>query len=199
VTDDGVGRLLAVSLHQSIGDTLPQRLEYYEHWLSPMGLREGRGGLAPLGAVLSFLRQEGEPAYTRVMLLAGRYAADWHHADAGFTLRLMPSVPRWLRTRIALRRVRPLLKAAFDPASVRVATRRGVGTVTIAQSVFCTLREAWAWPTCAYYAAAVQQALALHGVEADVQIATCAAQGAKRCQLTVAFGRRPAAGETPAV
>ena len=28
------------SLHQSIGDALPLRLEYYEHWLTPMGRRE---------------------------------------------------------------------------------------------------------------------------------------------------------------
>jgi hypothetical protein len=198
MTDDGVGRLLVVSLHQSIGDTLPQRLEYYEHWLTPMGLREGRGGLAPLGAVLSFLRQEGEPAYTRVMLLAGRYAADWHHADAGWRLRLMRWVPRWLRKRIALRRVRPLLRATFEPVSVSVSTRRGVGTVTIARSVFCTLRETWAWPTCAYYAGAVQQALALHGVEAEVGIAVCAGQGEKRCRLTVHFGRRPASEDATA-
>ena len=30
-------------------------------WLNPSGLRDGRIGLAPLAAVLSFLRQEGEP------------------------------------------------------------------------------------------------------------------------------------------
>ena len=65
MTDDGIGRLLVASLHQSIGEVLPTRLEYYEHWLSPMGLREGRSGLAPLGAVLIFLRQEGEGPYTR--------------------------------------------------------------------------------------------------------------------------------------
>jgi predicted hydrocarbon binding protein len=192
VTDDGVGRLLVVSLHQSIGETLPQRLEYYEHWLSPMGLRDGRGGLAPLGAVLSFLRQEGEPAYTRVMLLAGRYSADWHHAEDGVTRRLMPWVPRWLRKRLALGRVRRLLEAAFEPVEVKVSTRRGVGTVKIARSVFCTLRDSWAWPTCAYHAGAVQRSLALHGVEAEVQIAACAAQGARRCELTVNFRRRAA-------
>ena len=31
--------LLVASLHQSIGEVLPTRLEYYEHWLSPMGRR----------------------------------------------------------------------------------------------------------------------------------------------------------------
>jgi hypothetical protein len=193
-----VGRLLVVSLHQSIGEALPQRLDYYEHWLTPMGLREGRGGLAPLGAVLSFLRQEGEPAYTRVMLLAGRYSADWHHAEARWSLELLRWLPRWLRAQIVLRRMRRLLRAAFAPASVKVRMRRRGGTLTITRSVFCTLRDAWAWPTCAYYAGAVQQALALHGIDAEVAIATCAAQGGGRCHLTVAFGRRAAPEDTAA-
>ena len=60
MNDAGVGRLLVASLHQGIADLLPTRLEFYEGWLNPAGLREGRIGLAPLAAVLSFLRQEGE-------------------------------------------------------------------------------------------------------------------------------------------
>ena len=59
--DAGIGRLLVASLHQGIADLLPTRLEFYESWLNPAGLRDGRIGLAPLAAVLSFLRQEGEP------------------------------------------------------------------------------------------------------------------------------------------
>ena len=61
MTDASVGRLLVASLHQSIADLLPMRLEFYEAWLHPSGLREGRIGLAPLAAVLSFLRLEGAP------------------------------------------------------------------------------------------------------------------------------------------
>ena len=61
MTEAGIGRLLVASLHQAIADLLPTRLEFYEAWLNPAGLREGRIGLAPLAAVLSFLRQEGEP------------------------------------------------------------------------------------------------------------------------------------------
>src|SRR5687767_4824475 len=70
MNDSGVGRLLVASLHQGIADLLPSRLEFYESWLHASGLREGRIGLAPLAAVLSFLRQEGE-AYR---LVAGRAA-----------------------------------------------------------------------------------------------------------------------------
>ena len=42
MTDAAVGRLLVASLHQSIADLLPTRLEFYESWLNPSGLREGR-------------------------------------------------------------------------------------------------------------------------------------------------------------
>ena len=78
--DAGVGRLLVASLHQGIADLLPTRLEFYEAWLNPAGLRDGRIGLAPLAAVLSFLRQEGEP-YQLVAARAGEYTAEWLVAD----------------------------------------------------------------------------------------------------------------------
>src|SRR5687767_5143678 len=72
----GVGRVLVASLHQGISDLMPSRLEFYENWLNPIGMRDGRIGLAPLAAVLSFLRQEGQP-YTLVTQRAGEYAAQW--------------------------------------------------------------------------------------------------------------------------
>ena len=64
------------SLHQGIADLLPMRLEFYEAWLHPSGLREGRIGLAPLAAVLSFLRLEGAP-YHLIAARAGEYTAEW--------------------------------------------------------------------------------------------------------------------------
>ena len=74
--DAGIGRLLVASLHQGIADRLPDRLEFYENWLNPRGLRDGTIGLAPLHAVLSFLRTEGDD-YARVTTTAGEYAAQW--------------------------------------------------------------------------------------------------------------------------
>ena len=54
----------------------PTRLGFYENWLNAEGLRDGTIGLAPLYAVLSFLRQEGE-AYQLITTRAGEYAAEW--------------------------------------------------------------------------------------------------------------------------
>ncbi len=103
MNDAGVGRLLVASLHQGIADVLPSRLEFYESWLNPTGLREGRIGLAPLAAVLSFLRQEGE-AYRLVAERAGEYSAEWTFAD----------VPAYERT---------LVRALPDPIRVRLVSR----------------------------------------------------------------------------
>ncbi|MGE0815453.1 MAG: hypothetical protein AB7O28_02955 [Vicinamibacterales bacterium] len=194
MTGDGIGRLLVVSLHQSIGEVLPARLEYYEHWLTPMGLKDGRSGLAPLGAVLSFLRREGEASYTAVMRTAGALSAEWHHADERTGGRLLGWLPRRMRARVVLRRSRGLLRAAFQPLDVAVSSRRGDGVVTLTHSVFCTLREPWPWPTCAYVAGALEKYFALHGLTADVQLAGCEAQGASHCTLTVTLAS-PAAGE----
>ena len=200
MTDGGIGRILVASLHQSIGDALPTRLEYYEHWLTPMGLRDGRAGRAPLGAVLSFLRQEGQVAHDRVMTGAGRYSAEWHYAQSGSTQRLLKLLPRGLRARVALRRSRRLLRSAFAPAVVRVSVRRGAGAVSISGAIFCELRDPWPWPTCRYYAAAVTRHLALQGVNADVTIETCQSSGVGPCRLAVTFrkGSAELPGEEPA-
>src|SRR5436853_7771766 len=76
MSEAGIGRVLVASLHQGIADILPTRLGFYENWLSVQGLREGTIGLAPLYAVLSFLRQEGQ-AYQIITTRAGEYAAEW--------------------------------------------------------------------------------------------------------------------------
>src|SRR5882757_10886701 len=102
MSEAGIGRVLVASLHQAIADILPTRLGFYENWLNAEGLREGTIGLAPLYAVLSFLRQEGD-AYKLITTRAGEYAADW-------TVQSMPpiqraalrSAPMWLRRRLLL-------------------------------------------------------------------------------------------------
>src|SRR5258706_16349495 len=85
--DAGIGRVLVASLHQGIADILPMRLAFYEGWLNAEGLREGTIGLAPLYAVLSFLRQEEDDAYRKITTLAGEYAAEW-------TVESMPAMRR---------------------------------------------------------------------------------------------------------
>ena len=110
MSEPRIGRVLVASLHQAIADVLPSRLEFYENWLSNAGLREGTIGLAPLSAVLSFLRTEGE-AYGPITARAGEYAADWTvNSLSAIERRVIRALPPALRVRAALQN-----RAVADP------------------------------------------------------------------------------------
>src|ERR1019366_5102076 len=97
-----IGRVLVASLHQGIGDVLPTRLGFYEDWLNAEGLRDGTIGLAPLYAVLSFLRQEGD-AYQTITTRAGEYAAEWTTQSMPPLQRaVIRAAPVWLRGRLLI-------------------------------------------------------------------------------------------------
>ena len=113
MSDPGVGRLLVASLHQSISDLLPTRLEFYESWLNPSGLRDGRIGLAPLAAVLSFLRQEGD-SYRLIAARAGEYTAEWTVADLpAFQRTMIRAAPSPVRLRLAMGVARRMVRSTF--------------------------------------------------------------------------------------
>src|SRR5580704_1754804 len=119
----GIGRVLVASLHQGIADILPTRLAFYENWLNAEGLREGTIGLAPLYAVLSFLRLEGD-AYQIITTRAGEYAADWTVASMSpFQRSLVNAAPAWIRTRMLLRMARRLVRNSYE-GSRAVAHRK---------------------------------------------------------------------------
>ena len=110
----GIGRVLVASLHQGIADILPTRLTFYENWLNAEGLREGTIGLAPLYAVLSFLRQEGD-AYQMITTRAGEYAAEWTVASMSpFQRSMIRATPTWLRGRLLLRLARALVRDSYQ-------------------------------------------------------------------------------------
>ena len=185
MTDGGVGRLLVASLHQAIADLIPQRLEFYENWLSPSGLRDGRIGLAPLAAVLSFLRQEGEP-YRLVADRAGVYAAEWSVAAlAPLRRRFITVLPPWLRMRLVLRLARRIVRESYGGSRALVRWRSGRGKVDIRGSLFCGVREQVESPLCDFYAALIRRLLTLFGLSGDIVTETCRATGASTCLLTV--------------
>src|SRR3954466_1783814 len=111
MSEPRIGRVLVASLHQSIADVLPARLEFYENWLNVSGLREGTIGLAPLSAVLSFLRTEG-PAYSLITTRAGQYAGDWTvNTLTPWERRFLRRLPSGLRARAALRVARMMVRS----------------------------------------------------------------------------------------
>jgi hypothetical protein len=187
-----IGRVLVASLHQAIADLLPTRLEFYENWLNVAGLREGTIGLAPLTAVLSFLRTEGE-AYNLITARAGEYAAAWTFENvSGLERKLIPALPVSLRARAALRVARQLIRATYPGSRALMKIRKGVVTVELRGSLFCEVRETSMHPLCTFYASAIGGVLKLYDVAAEARVTECRAAGSQRgCVLAVALPGRP--------
>src|SRR5437763_17104221 len=127
----GIGRVLVASLHQGIADILPTRLGFYENWLNAEGLREGTIGLAPLYAVLSFLRQEGD-AYQLITTRAGEYASEWTVQSMSPLRRaLIRSAPSWVRSRMVLRLARQLVRSSYRGSRAVSRLRRGTASIDV--------------------------------------------------------------------
>ena len=187
MNDAGVGRLLVASLHQGIADLLPTRLEFYEEWLNPAGLREGRIGLAPLAAVLSFLRQEGE-AYRLVAGRAGEYSAEWIVAELpSFERRLVSGRPDAIRLRLVTRLARRLVRQTYGGSRAVVRWRKGRGSVDLRGSIFCEVRDSVEEPLCEFYAAAIRRLMRLFNIQVDVGTERCRATGAGQCLMSVSI------------
>ena len=182
------------SLHQGIADLLPMRLEFYEAWLHPSGLREGRIGLAPLAAVLSFLRLEGSP-YHLIAARAGEYTADWTFAEVSpFRKRLILAMPPALRKRMVVGIAQWMVRSTYGDTSVKVQWRQSRGAVDLQSSLFCEVRDRVDAPMCEFYASAFRRLMSLFNLDADVVTEQCRATGATRCAMSVTV--RPPAGRT---
>jgi bacteriochlorophyll 4-vinyl reductase len=185
--DAGIGRVLVASLHQAISDILPTRLAFYENWLHAEGLREGTIGLAPLYAVLSFLRQEGD-AYQLITTRAGEYAAEWTVQSMPPAQRwLIKSAPHWLRSRALLRMARRLVRSSYQGSRAISSLRRGTAKVDVRASIFCTVREPVPAPLCGFYAAAFTRLMVLFNIGAHTEVVACRGTGEPSCVLKVAL------------
>jgi bacteriochlorophyll 4-vinyl reductase len=185
MTDSGIGRLLVASLHQGIADLLPTRLEFYEAWLNPSGLRDGRIGLAPLAAVLSFLRQEGE-AYRLIVARAGEYSAEWTVAEMpAYEKSFVQGMPHGIRLRLVTRIARRMVRQTYGGSRALVRWRKGRGSVDIRGSIFCEVRAAVDEPLCDFYAAAIRKLMQQFDIQVDVGTEQCRATGAAHCLMLV--------------
>jgi len=192
MTDAAVGRLLVASLHQAIADLLPMRLEFYEAWLHPSGLREGRIGLAPLAAVLSFLRLEGTP-YHLIAARAGEYTADWTVAGLSpVRKKLILAMPPAIRKRMVVGVAQWMAQSTYGDTNVKVQWRQWRGAVDLKSSLFCEVRDRVKSPLCEFYASALRRLMSTFNLDADVVMDECRATGATRCAMSVTV--RPAPG-----
>lgn len=194
MVDAGIGRLLISSLHQGIADVTPSRLDFYENWLSPTGMRDGRIGLAPLGAVLSFVHREEAPANDEIVAKAGRYAADWTFAEvSGLRRWYIRRLPTPLRARAALGLGRRLVIATVRQSKVKTRFHGSTAAVDINSALFDQLRDPASIPMRAFYAAALGRLMAHCAIDADVGVIN-GQPGAWSLAVTV---RGPRAAEAP--
>lgn len=185
MTDAHVGRLLVAALHQAITDELPTRIDFYEHWLRGERLRDGGVGLAPMTAVLGFLRAEGAP-YHAVMTRAGQYAADWtRDAMPAVRRRMLLALPRWWRSRAVLRIAAQAIRDGYAPSRAVVRVRRGEARVEISHSLFCRVREAQATPQCDFHSALVTGLLASFNLPSVARIDACTGAGNVTCAMAI--------------
>ncbi len=198
MSEPRIGRVLVASLHQAIADLLPSRLEFYENWLNVSGLREGTIGLAPLSAVLSFLRTEGE-AYDLITARAGEYAADWTVSNiSAFERRVILALPTGLRARAGLRTSRGLVRATYPGSRAIVKLKRGTAAIDLRGSLFCEVRETSILPLCGFYASAFRRVMQLFAIDADARVSECRAGGRRKgCLLSVVVNG--ASAEQPVV
>ena len=185
MNDAVVGRLLVASLHQAIADLLPTRLEFYESWLNPGGLREGRIGLAPLAAVLSFLRLEGEP-YHLITARAGEYTAEWSFGDISpLRKRFIHAMPPAIRKRMVINRASFMARSTYGATDVKVQWTQWRGAVDLRSSLFCEVRDPVDHPLCEFYASALRRLMHLFELDADVITDRCRATGAGKCSMSL--------------
>jgi hypothetical protein len=184
MTDTRIGRLLAASLHQAIGDVLPDRLEFYEVWLRSKAWRDGSIALAAMTAVLGFLRTEDE--YQQVMEQAGRLAADWTVSSMSpVQRRLTTLLPRRWRARAALRIAATIVRDVSSGSQASTRVRRSNASLDVTSSLFCRVRHPGKVPLCAFYRAVAAETLVLYGLAAEVHIESCHAVEGANCRIKV--------------
>jgi hypothetical protein len=200
MSEPRIGRVLVASLHQAIADLLPTRLEFYENWINVNGLREGTIGLAPLSAVLSFLRTEGD-AYSLITARAGEYAGDWTvNTLAPFERRVIKRLPASLRARAALRVARMLVRSTYPGSRAIVRVRKGTASIDLRGSLFCEVRETSILPLCGFYASAIRRVMELFDLRADASVTECRAGGTRKgCLLSVVVNTGPTPVDEAAV
>ena len=192
MTEAHIGRLVAACLHQAIAEQLPQRLEFYEHWLASEELRDGAIGLAPFTAVVGFLRTEGA-GYERVVERAGVLAASWSiEALTPLRRRSIGWLPHALRLRAALRAASSIVRSVSRASRTRTRIVGSAAQLEVNASLFCAVRGPSDVPLCGFYAALAVETLRQFNLGATGRLETCRSMGAPVCVILLDVSRKDA-------
>ena len=162
------------------------------------GLRDGTIGLAPLAAVLSFLRTEGV-SYEAVTRRAGAYAAEWTIAELSpFRRRVITRAPAVSASHSGTSHSATARAPVVYRKSRRVRVRRGVGQVDIKSSIFCGVRDRTTHPLCYFYESAFVTVLRQLDVAASAAVTACQAEGSPSCHVDLRLdgAAQPSAEDT---
>lgn len=194
-----IDRLMAAAIHQAIADLLPSRLEFYESYLRPRGWREDAVNLAPIAAVLSFLRHEDAGTYDTVMTRAAEYAATWVYDALPWRVRTLGKLgPGWMRLRRLGRLGRLHLERSYRGTRVAIAVRRGQLDAEVLGSIFCSSRDHTSAPHCRYYLVFIETLLRRDGLTVvESTIDACRADGGTVCRMRLVTDGRTAASPSP--
>lgn len=135
-------------------------------------MRDGRIGLAPLGAVLSFLHREEPPSNDQIATRAGVCAADWTYQElSGLRRWYIRRLPLAMRSRAALSLAKRLVLATVKQSKVKSRISGTAASVDIESALCQQLRDPATFPMRGFYAAAVQRLFAHCLVDATVGLA----------------------------
>ena len=176
-----VGRVLLASLHQAIGEVLPSRLGFYEHWLTP----DAAPGVASFMAMLSNLQQDGE-AFDLIARRAGYYAAVRSFQGLSPLKRTgIRMLPRGMRATKAVGLLSRILPPLYPETRVDVTRRRSTVFVGIEGSPFCAARGSAEPALCSFYSGAITRFLELFNLRPSVRVRGCQSMGMRTCLLMV--------------
>jgi predicted hydrocarbon binding protein len=188
MTEARIGRVVVAALHEALAHQVPLRLDFYESYLRPTGMRAGRIGVASFTAALSFLRRE-PGAYESVVRQAGALAAQWTYDEArGLGRAMWERLPDRVRERRALRLASRLVEGTLRDTHARIDGARDARHLLITGSPFCDLRQPSQVPMCGFYVAALERFLELLEVQSPVVVAECQAMGHAHCRYDVGPG-----------
>ena len=147
MSETGLAEFLSPACTKASPTFFPDRLSFYENWLHSKGLRDGTIGLAPLYAVLSFLREEkGEDEDHQRSAVTSIERSP--HAPAS----MRPTGPstRWVGSSarcskphlsgcaaVSLMRVgRRVVRSSYGGSHVRSRLRRRTADIAVRASIF---------------------------------------------------------------
>jgi hypothetical protein len=84
-----------------------------------------------------------------------------------------------------MRLAKKVVRRSYHGSRAVTKLRRGHGTLTLRNSVFCTVREPFDWPLCVFYSAALSHLLALVSISGEVRVHACQGVGDQNCVIAV--------------